>query len=172
MKDGILLIERIIIESLAKKEKNIFELEIDTNLSQGILLNILPCLIMRNYIRYGRGQYSIDKESSLTWPATINSKNSIKEEVKEMFTTMVNGHFEEAKFNDSKSFEIKVQKLSLTNDEQKILNAHLVNLESFFNSVKKNRTLNPIKEKTCEQKVVIWGLSQYSDLINGALSAV
>jgi len=169
MKDGLLLVERIIIESLAKKEKNVFELEIDTNLDQALLLNILPNLLMKNLVRYQRGIYSIDKEKSLLWLDTINERENIKEEVKELFTSLVNEYFKD---DLKKSSELKVQKIWLTRDEELILKGHLNTLESFFSSVRESRKSRPQKEKTAEQKVVVWGLSNYQDIVQGVLEAV
>jgi hypothetical protein len=39
MNEGLLIIERMIIESLSRKEKNIFELSSDTTIDQSLLLN-------------------------------------------------------------------------------------------------------------------------------------
>ena len=168
MKDGLLLLERIIIESISKKEKNIQELVNDTNLEQGILLNILPNLLMRNLLKYQRGIYSINKENSLTWGNGINRNENIKEEVKELFTSLVNHYFHKEKENSL----LKIQKVWLTRDEEIILNTHMVNLENFFTGIKNSRKRNPVTEKTFEQRVVIWGSSQYSDLVHGVLEAV
>lgn len=170
--ESLMLIERIVLESVSKKDKNIYELSLDTNLEQGLLLNILPELLMKNLIKYNRGIYSINKEQSLRWSETINSKDSIKEEVKELFTNLVNEYFNKEQNKKSKDTDLKVQKVWLSFDEEKLLNMHLVNLENFFKNIKLGRERNPIKEKTHEQKVVIWGVSNYSDLVLGALEAV
>lgn len=78
MKEGLLMVERIVIESLSKKEKNIQEIEIDTNLSHGLLLNILPNLLMRNMVRYRNGIYSIDKDHCFEWLSEVNKKKTSK----------------------------------------------------------------------------------------------
>jgi hypothetical protein len=171
MQDGLLLLERIIIESISKKEKNIQELSIDTNLEHALLLNLLPILLMKNIIKYQHGLYRIDKENSLLWRESINHPENIKEETKELFTSLVNKYF--AKDIEEKSNSVlKVKKVWLTNSEEKILNGHMVVLENFFNEVKNSRKRNPLKEKTCEQKIVIWGTSLYSELLHGVLEAV
>jgi hypothetical protein len=48
----------------------------------------------------------------------------------------------------------------------------MINLENFFQNIKKSRKSQPVREKTHEQKVVFWGASQYSDLVHGVLEAV
>lgn len=173
MKDGLLLIERIVIESLSKKEKNIQEIEVDTNLSHGILLNILPNLLMRNMIRYKAGIYSLDKENCFSWLSEVNKRENVKEEAKELFISLVNQYFKKDLPSASSSgAQLKIQKMWLTREEEMILKSHMATLEGFFQGVKESRLYRPQKEKTCEQRVVIWGLSHYSDLVEGVLKAV
>jgi hypothetical protein len=172
MKDGLLLIERIVIESVSKKEKNIQEIEIDTNLSHGLLLNILPNLLMRNMIRYKCGQYSIDKDHCFEWLSEVNKKENVKEEAKEIFTSLVNQYFKKESTQAPAGPQLKIQKMWLTREEEIILKSHMATLEGFFSGVKESRKHHPQREKTCEQRVVIWGFSHYSDLIEGVLQAV
>ena len=173
MKDGLLMIERIVIESLSKKEKNIQEIEIDTNLAHGLLLNILPNLLMRNMVKYKNGIYSLDKEQCFSWLSEVNKKENVKEEAKEIFTSLVNQYFKkESAAKASTEPLLKIQKMWLTRDEEIILKSHMATLEAFFNGVKEARKYHPQREKTCEQRVVIWGFSHYSDLVEGVLQAV
>lgn len=126
MKDGLLMIERIVIESLAKKEKNIQEIEIDTNLAHGLLLNILPNLLMRNMVKYKNGTYSLDKEQCFVWLNEVNKKENIKEEAKEIFTSLVNQYFKK-RFSSATQAgaQLKIQKMWLTRDEEIILKSHM-----------------------------------------------
>lgn len=172
MKDGLLMIERIVIESLSKKEKNIQEIEIDTNLSHGLLLNILPNLLMRNMIRYKNGLYSIDKDHCFEWLSDVNKKENVKEEAKEIFTSLVNQYFKKETAAPNVGPQLKIQKMWLTRDEEIILKSHMATLEGFFSGVKEARKHHPQREKTCEQRVVIWGFSHYADLVEGVLQAV
>ena len=93
MNDGLLIIERIIVESLSKKERNLQEIIIDTNLEHSLLLNILPNLIMKNIVRYNRGIYSLDKENCFQWLNEVNKDDHVKEEAKELFISLVNQYF-------------------------------------------------------------------------------
>lgn len=173
MKDGLLIIERIIVESLSKKERNLQEIIMDTNLDHSLLLSILPNLIMKNMVRYTKGIYSLEKENCFQWLNEINHTDNVKEEAKELFISLVNQYF--TKSNERRTSidpQLKIQKVWLTRDEEVILRSHMAGLESFFKAVKDSRKVKPEKEKTCEQRVVIWGLSQYSDLVDGVLQAV
>lgn len=173
MKDGLLIIERIIVESLSKKERNLHEIMMDTNLEHGLLLSVLPNLIMKNIIRYTKGIYSIDKENCFQWLSEINKEDHVKEEAKELFISLVNQYFSNSvQEKPVDGPQLKIQKVWLTKDEEKILRSHMAVLESFFTQVKASRRVKPEREKTCEQRVVIWGLSQYSDLVDGVLQAV
>ncbi|MGZ3787963.1 MAG: hypothetical protein ACXVLQ_05535 [Bacteriovorax sp.] len=173
MKDGLLIIERIIIESLSKKERNLQEIILDTNLEHSLLLNVLPNLLMKNMVRYTRGIYSINKENCFQWLNEVNKNDNVKEEAKELFISLVNQYF--AQSNEKKLTvepQLKIQKVWLTRDEEMVLKSHMAALEGFFSGVKASRRVRPEKEKTCEQRVVFWGLSQYSDLVDGVLQAV
>ncbi len=173
MSDGLLMIERIVIESLSKKEKNIQEIEIDTRLSHGLLLNIMPNLLMRNMIRYKNGIYALDKEHTFEWLKVINKTEHIKEEAREIFTSLVNQYFKtETQKEGPQSSQFKIQKMWLTKEEEMILNSHLSTLEGFFQGVKEARKYQPQREKTCEQRVVVWGMTDYSNLIDGVLKAI
>lgn len=175
MKDGLLIIERIIVESLSKKERNLQEIILDTNLEHALLLNVLPNLIMKNMVRYTRGTYSIDKENCFQWLNEVNKDDHVKEEAKELFISLVNQYFMKSKLNNKKATiepQLKIQKVWLTREEEVLLRSHMAGLESFFTGIKASRRLKPEREKTYEQRVVIWGLSQYSDLVDGVLRAV
>lgn len=174
MKDGLLIIERIVVESLSKKERNLQEIIYDTNLDHSLLLNILPNLLMKNMIRYKRGIYSIDKENCFQWLSQVNKSDNVKEEVKELFISLVNQYFKKdfEKKKPELQPQLKVQKVWLTRDEEVVLRSHMACLDGFFAGVKDSRRVKPEREKTCEQRVVIWGLSQYSDLVDGVLEAV
>ena len=174
MNNGLLMIERIVIESLSKKEKNIVELEVDTGLSHALLLNILPNLLMKNIVVYHKGIYSLDQNNKECWLAEINKADHVIFEAKEMFTSLVNQYFAAtgSQSVDSQIPQLKVQKVWLTESEEKILKSHLATLDGFFLGIKEARKYNPMREKTAEQRVVIWGTSLYSDLIDGVLKAV
>ncbi len=167
--DGLLVIERIVLESLAKKSKNLEELSLDTNLDSSLLLNILPLLSMKNIVSYNKGHYFLNADIFKGQLRLINSASAIKEEVKELFVSLVNNYFSKQKENDA---FLKVKKIFLTNDEEKIFQAHLKNLESFIKNIEDQRHKRPVYSKLAEHKVIIWGHSKYSELVNSIVNAV
>lgn len=169
MEKGLLLIERFIIESLSKKDMNIQELAIQTRLEHGLLLNILPNLMMRHIVNYKHGTYSLNRLEGQKWISQINKKEFLKEEVKDVFQSLVNNYFKE---EVAKNSDLKVQKIWLTKDEELTLNSHLKGLESFFKNVKDSRLKKAENERLFEQKVVVWGHMSYGDIVNEVLEAV
>ncbi len=173
MKNGLLVIERMVLESLSKKNRNLEELANDTGLDHGLLKNILPAFLMNNLVNYQRGIYKLNNdEMRKERIKSYNAKENIKEEVKELFTSMVNKYFREDLQNRKNKIGVKVKKVWLTPQEEKIFNSYLINLESFIQSIEQQRKLKPQKEKLCEKKVVIWGYSDYSSIADGSLCAV
>ena len=83
MSEGLLIVERMVLESLVKKPKNMVELALDTGLEEGLLKNIIPFFMMENILRYERGIYSINSTESSKWADKINKSDYLKEEVKE-----------------------------------------------------------------------------------------
>lgn len=169
---NLLMLERIVIESLGKKEKNIFELSLDTNLDQIVLLNIMPQLLLKNIVKYHRGIYTLSTDNIKSWNETINCTENIKAEVRELFTSMVNEFFADDIKKKEEYKELKIKKIWLTSDEEKVLKNHLLSLDNFFKQIQSNRKKFPIKERTHEQKVVFWGVSEYGKLLEGILEAV
>jgi hypothetical protein len=172
MRNGLLLIERMIVESLLKKDRNVYELAIDTGLNETLLLNVIPNLLMKNILHYGRGIYKINRTDSELWLSELGKSESIKEEVRELFASLLNQFFTEDLKKMNGSTSLKVQKVWLNDKEQVILNSHLKNLDLFFTGVKDNRKGSLVPSKTHEEKVVIWGISSYAELLEGSLKAI
>lgn len=163
---GALLVERMIIESLAKKEKNLWALSEDTGIEENLLKILLQEMLQKAWIKFGQGEYFLSPSKDLGWISEINSQRNLEGEVKELLESMVSLHFK-----DPQSL-FKVQKLELTEDEEKLLNSHLKNLEQFFQNIRHSRMKKPLKGQTKKQKVVVWGAGFYQDLIGANLVAV
>ena len=162
MSKGLLIVERIVLESLANNEKNVSELEFDTNLSSHLLGNIVSTLVLRGILNFKRGKYFINREN-MSWIKEINSHDSVKEEVKELFISLVNQYYDHDK---KKETGLKVQKVYMDQSEELIFNSLLYNLESFVKGLRANKKNSG---KTCEQKVVMWGHSTYGSILDSMI---
>lgn len=169
MNEKLLIVERIVLESISRKNRNIVELSNDTGLSVSLLNNILPTFIMKNLVIYNNGVYCINNEMKNLWINEINSKDSLKCEVKELFTNLVNHYFEEEKA--AATVELKVKKIWMTPYEKKLLRMHLNNLNEFVSNIEKENKKDQ-NFKTKEQEIIVWSVSDYEGVINSFLEAV
>ncbi|MBT3235563.1 MAG: hypothetical protein HN353_06410 [Bdellovibrionales bacterium] len=170
MKKGLLLIERIILESLEKKEKNIIELAKDTTLSSSVISNVLPHLMMRSMVNYQQGIYHLIRDSySLR---EINAGETIGDELKELFSSLVNRYFQQEEQQRGVGTQLRLKKVWMTPMDEAQFNAHLVELERFLARVEQETRQRDNCAPVSEQRVVFWGHSEYSQLINGSLMSV
>jgi len=98
----------------------------------------------------------------------LHSAGNVKKEISELFSLMINHHFEQKKVKNP-SCKLKMEKLALTTYEKKILDAHLINLESFVENIKRDKKRTPPKTK--EQNVILWGMGNYASIIRDGLYA-
>ncbi len=161
-----MMIERVILESLSRSSKNLENLYEDTGIKTPILKLLLQEMIFKGWIQYSKGEFSIEITANKDWLSAINSRESIQLEVKELMDSLVSMYFKE------NLGLLKVQKISLTEDEEMVLNSHLKNLESFFSSLREKRSQKPLSSQIKKQKVVVWGAGLYRDLISTNLSLV
>lgn len=164
--EGLLIVERIVIESLAKKAKNLNSLIEDTELSHNLLLNILPNLLMKNLISFERSMYYLNDLNIENIKKINHHKLALKNETKEIFTSLVNQYFDK---DMKESSLFKMQKIFVTNEEEKVLKNHLLSLDNFINQIKERRLKSPILEKTSDKKILYWGMSNYGNLLEQSL---
>jgi hypothetical protein len=161
MSRGILNIERMILESLAVKEKDLKGLSVDTKINESITKNFLSHLMMRNLVKYEKGKYQINHDQL----GVVSKEESYREEIKELLGSLVNLYFSK----EAEAPALKLKKISLTPSEELIFNSHLKNLENFIEGIKRERELKPIATTTGDQKIIFWGHSDYANLINAEL---
>ncbi|MBL6990296.1 MAG: hypothetical protein ISR65_10980 [Bacteriovoracaceae bacterium] len=170
MNKGLLVVERFILESLIGEAKNFDEIQKDTKLSQSLLSNTLSILLTRNIIRYRCGNYSINKSKENQWRPIINDTKNIQEEIKDLFISLINDYFDE----DQIGTLLRVRKVYLTPFEEKILKAHLSNLEEFVRNIEieQRKPTNLKTNKMHEKKLIFWGASNYLDVTQGTFKAI
>ena len=83
--------------------------------------------------------------------------------------TCINMYFEEEK---TEKLSLALKKVSLTSAEEKLLQAHLVNLNSFVKNIEMDQGRRRRSDKTYKKTVLFWGHSQYSKLVDRVLKAV
>lgn len=163
---GAMLVERVILESLSKGSKNLSELSEDTGLKEGMLETLILQMVKKGWLLGEKGLFSLRLDDENSWLKEINKKENLNIETKELMNSMAELYFK------GNSGLLKVQKLMLNEQEERILNSHLKNLESFFQNVRNDRKRKPGVERTEKQRIVIWGAGFYRDLLKMNLQAV
>jgi len=166
---ALLVVERIVIESIGRKNNCLNAIALDTNLESGLLKNILRHLLDKNLLSYKAGEYFFNMENKQLWSRQKNSDKNIKEEINELLSSHVNYYFAQGK---SEKVSLSLKKISLTSSEEKLLQAHLINLNSFVNNIEMDQKKRTNANKTYRQTVLFWGHSQYSKLVEETLAAV
>lgn len=155
---GLLIIERFVIESLNKRERTLHELVKDTGLEIGIVKNILSNLKMRNIICFKDSVYSLNLQTKDRWLNQINSSQNRCEEIKELFTSLVNEYFNK----EQREAELKYKKVFLTKQEEAVLGIYLDKVDSYLNEISKKKRV----KNTKEQKIFVWGSANYGKMMD------
>lgn len=149
--ETLLIWERIVLESLARSPKNQKGLEDDTSIKKNILPKITTGLMQKKIIVQKDGRYFLGP----------NPDQQVAEEIKDLFSTLVNTYY--AGKNRS---VLRLKKCYFTPEEHKIFKAYLYSIEALIENVQKERCIRPVKSKICEQEVIVWGHTRYSNLLD------
>ena len=165
MKRDLLMIERIVLESLVEKKKNKIELLLDTRLNIELLDNILYDLEHDRLILQKEGCYHLNMDKIVQ----ISDKKQVKNELKELFVAWVNRFFSE---EQKKSTCLKVKKVYMNDAEEILYNEHLNKLNRFLEQIKEISQKEKRQYLTAKKKVIFWGHGEYQGLVESSLNAV
>ena len=149
MLKGLLLVERLVFDSLSRREKNIMDIVTDTGLNYSTVRSLLSNLVLKNIIVFERGVY----KRNIT---TLNPQDH-RDEVVEVAQSMEH---------------VILKKMVISEEDAKILESMMASINSFLNNIQNKQLSRPIGHKTCEKKVVLMGISNYSVLADASLKAV
>jgi DNA-binding IscR family transcriptional regulator len=167
---GVLIIERIVLESLEKKSKNLEEIHEDTKLDTNLIKSILSHLINKGIVSMiSGGQFELNKKNQKNWIKEINNKKAVSFELKELFSSLVNNYFKE---EVKQTAQLKMKKVYLTKSEKDALDQKFKEIDQFLAQIANERQRLPRKEVTAEKQVLIWGHSPYKALVDEQLEAV
>jgi len=159
----LLMLERIVVESIAKGKSKIEDIQKDTGIEHSFLLSICAKLLKRGLINYKLGNYTVSSDQ-LSWQR-VNNPQIIKNEIKEVSDNIIDVFFENRIKN-----KLKLQKVYISEKDEKILNSLLNSVETFVQDLR-NSPKNK-ETKTKNQKVLMWGYGEYNDLIRNTLKVV
>jgi hypothetical protein len=165
---NLLVMERYVLEALETGAKNFSQTHEATGIDYALLNNILSDLTTRNMVSYKQGLYSLNLSGKAGWLPQINSGENLNAEVKELFSTMVSHHFT----TKSQDKELKVQKLFMTQEEERIFQSYLINMEKFIKDVQREQKVRGQQGKVREQKLIVWGKASYESVVQTTLKAI
>lgn len=149
---NITLLDRMIINSVSKKNRNIQAIATDTNLSCDIIKIVLEDLLIKNIFTLKASEYFINQYLNTDQVKGINSKDSIDVEKIQIAKSALK---KEAGFN--------LEKFALSKKDEVIFEGMLKSLKMFIDSSK-------IKDATTkEENLFFWGQNNYSDIVNSTL---
>ncbi len=157
MNYNITLPERMILESLSKKSKDLLELTDCTGLQDRIVQNILSVLAAKNLIATHHNKYCISEYLNSDMVKELNDPENKKIEIQYVLKSTLDMKQKEA-FN--------YKKVSMNDREKKIFNGHIYNLEAFIDSLDKNKKDEQLKN----QNIIFWGEVNYGKVINHMLN--
>lgn len=174
MNDGLLIVERIVLEALNMRKLSSNELASDTGLDLMLVENILANFVNNKVILYKQGHYRLNEFTRQKWLASFNSQSHVKDEARELFVSLVNQYYKELNLNGKSKHLLNLRKISFNPEELLVFNAYLEKMEQFIKSVEKKERICSVdkKNKTGEKKVIIWGYGDYSSLVNCTLDAI
>lgn len=151
-------IERMVLESLSKSHKNFFNLQQDTNIEFNILKNILCELTTKNIIILKNDVYNVNDNLSPDIINQLKDQQSVIAEVSQILKATMKDNLKK------EGCRFKLKKIYMDSEEEKIFKSLLLQVEGFLEG------LDQRKGKTCEQKVIFWGVNNYENISSGLLS--
>lgn len=149
---SINLIERIIIESIYRKEKDFDDIYNDTNLPKTVIENCLMSLLSKNIIIKKLDRYYLNNNLSEEAIQAISSKTN-KLNAKKLIMNEI--------IESSKGDDLGFYKVSMSEKEEKILKGLFYNVEEFLKGLETNK-----EAKTTDERIIFWGENTYGKVIN------
>jgi hypothetical protein len=152
-------IERLILESLSRSPKELFELMHDTKMDKNVIINILQSLLVKNLLTVDSNRYQINSNLNQALIQQIKNEQNTLIEIGQVVKTTIKHSL------NYKDNSFKYKKVYMNNDEEKIFKAMLIQLETFIEGLDKK------KGKTFEQKVIFWGSNSYENITTDMLNS-
>jgi hypothetical protein len=154
---GFTTLERVIIDSIHKRKSTIPEMKEDTGIDLHIINNILQALILKGLVQQKHSEYSLTSHLPVKVVDHLNSFEAKKFEAQDLLNQII---------QPENSSNVKVKKYFLNEKDNKILQALLINLETFLDEATK--TNKQIKSR--DMNVMFWATGNYSDVIQNCLT--
>ena len=159
--NSLLMVERLVLEALSESKLTFRDLQSSTGIRDLLLSKIAENLVFKKLITKEGDFYDLNRSSKIKYLPTAQSIPAIKVEIKELLSTFVNSYFFEGK---KKETVLKVQKIWVSPRDEVIFNSMIYNLQKFVEGLNNQRGKG-VKAKVRDKKVIFWGVSSYSRLV-------
>ncbi|MBF0360049.1 MAG: hypothetical protein HQK49_03520 [Oligoflexia bacterium] len=182
MEENLLIVERVILESLTRRSKDIVELVIDTGLSRVLLEKILDKFCLNGLITKNEyNVFELNNKRASKMLAHYNSTLNKREEIKELLSVFVDSVVHENGNENARDIknmqqqhqrseyafaEMKIKKLWMTPEENFYYQTMLNKIDLFFKEVSLKQQSRSEQAKISEQQVIFFGHSHYDNLIH------
>jgi predicted transcriptional regulator len=148
------LVDRMVLESIHKSDKNIASIQIDTTLPIAIVNSVIENLLTQGLILINKNSYSVNDNMSEDLVSYLKNQRELFVQVKALICECVH----------ERNPEISFYKAYLAPDDEKILATLFYNIESFIKNLNKNK--KPTKDET----FIFWGKENYAKAIHSYIS--
>lgn len=166
MSSTLLVVERLVLESLERKQLTVNDLKIQTGFSPSLLNGILHLLISKGIVKRDDHHYEINWAHKDNWLSIVKNKDGMKAELKELFSAMI----DQREVENNQGL-LKVQKIWLEPFEKQELKEKWKDIESYLARIREKRKRRPVREKTIGRQVLFFGFSPYESLIDGIIKS-
>lgn len=169
----LLLIERLVLESIALKGKNLFELSDDTGISPILLQTILEALLKSELITFQQKnqKYSLNSKEMHKLLPTLNQNKNRDEEVKEIIENLLKVKDRNGKNKSA----LKILNVWLSPQEEIEYSILMNKIETLTSTaIEKMKTHlskgNLIEMPSKNKKFILLGHTTFEDIVNVYLS--
>ncbi len=167
MKTELLVVERMVLESILTKERNYFEICDDTGLYPVIVKNLLDSFILKGHVIYQNGRFSINKHHP-NIVALIKSKDqNISDSLKDMFVGFINSYFKK----EHPDLTLKFQKLQMSEEEAALFDTLFLRMNNLVDEIKKKKRNTQTKIPLKSHRIIFWGSGNYQSFVQGTIPA-
>ena len=149
------IVERMILESLAKGTKSIPKLAEDTGLQTQVLINALRTLLKSGILMDEHTKFRLNPHAIQKMP------RDKRDEVKDLMEGIADQFFEKRRAS------LRLTKVWMTQEDEKIFKVLLGNIDQFLGDLEKYNSKNDFSLQ--EKKVFYWGMATYKDALEGQL---
>ncbi len=146
---SLLLIERLLLESLSRGAKTLFEISDDLKIKERYLCNVLTHLKQKNLVTLSQTHWSLKRGPDLNNFREVASASMSPVEVEEILEAI-------ALKKDLSGVTFKLRKLYLNNEDLAYLDQLFKRIEDFLNYTERRHQEERSCKKIWEESVVIW----------------